>query len=539
MLECWDNLALRRHFGNDLLLTLLHTALSLQWEPADRPPATPKIQDLPRALAALSAGPGTRPVPDPESLAGLTLLPATLRIRLLDAIHQRLGPAEPLPRERWLRAYLRALGLGCSVLPSRYRAQRLLARAATHATEIIEGHLRERWRAQRPADPRWWELLFQLFRAGGEQGLLAIRIRSLAGEPGSLGRTLARVLLESAANPFAWETETHPHRERLLDLIVQDCHLLPAASPSAYAEGRPGRFLVDAAAASAPRPPEEAPAQRSVDFPPQWWVLDASGGLSRLAEIRRSLALGVPPERIHPQLAEIPEPARSVTVQRLEHILQRGGRREPRRPPARPRNMRLVLGLEEVVRHHFAQRWSRPHDTRALDSTFRLQSEMGTRPAPAAPEPWTALEENPHGCRLRGTRGTDHNPVGQVVGLVPEGASHWGGIPELQPALVRWFQRGEDEDIEAEIGLERLPAHPRDCWLRLTGQARPLGPEWPTLWFPPDDGSLGLLLTVPGLFRRGGRALARMDDREWPLTLVQIQERGMHFELIEAREGGP
>lgn len=534
MLEWLDNVALRRQFGTPLL-NLLHTALSLQWEPADRPPATPKIQDFNRALAALSAGPGARPVPDPESLAGLGVLPATLRIRLLDAIHQRLGPAETLPRERWLVAYLRTLSMGCSLLPSRYRAQRLMARAATHATEIIEGHLRERWRAQRPADPRWWDLLFQLFRAGGDHGLLAIRIRSLSGEPASLGRTLARVLLETAANPFAWEPETQAARERLLDLIVQDCHLLPAASPSAYAEGQSGRFLVDAAAASQPRPPEVVYRHPPEAPPPQWWVLDASGGLSRLAELRRGLALGVPPERLHPRLREVGEPACSITVQRLERTLQRGNRREARRPPARPRVVRLVLGLEEVVRHHFAQRWSRPHDTHALDSTFRLQSEMGTRPSPASPEPWDVVEENRHGARLRGSPGPDTAPTGYVVGLVPEGSSQWGGIPELQPALVRWFRR-ETEGAGADIGLERLPSRPRDCWLRLTGQSRPLAPEWPTLWFPQTEDGFGLLLTVPGLFRRGGKAVARMDDREWSLTLVQLRERGVHFELIEARE---
>lgn len=519
------------------LLSPLHTALALQWEPEDPPPAPPKIQDLGRAVAALSTGPGVRPVPDPESLAGLHLLPATLRLRLLDAVHNRLGPAEPLPREQWLRAYLHTLVRGCSLLPSRRRALRLLARAATHATEIIEEHLHERWRAQQPPDPRWWDLLFQLFRAGSQQGLMAIRIRSLAGEPASLGRTLARVLLEAAANPFAWEPEAHSHRERLLDLLVQDCHLLPAASPSAYAENRPGRFLVDAAAASAPRPPEVASTQPPGAPPPQWWILDASGALGRLAEIRRGLALGVPPERIHPRLAEIPEPACSITVQRLERILQRSGQREPRRAPARPRTLRLILGLEEVVRHHFAQRWSRPNDTRALDSTFRMQSEMGTRPAPALSEPWTVEEENRSGYRLRGGPPPESTTAGKVVGLVPEGASHWGGIPEIQPALLRWFRR-DQQGPEAEIGLERLPAHPRDCWLRLTGQSRPLAPEWPTLWFPEADNGLGLLLTVPGLYRQGGKAVARMDDREWPLTLVRIRERGLHFELIEARESG-
>jgi hypothetical protein len=473
-------------------------------------------------------------VPDPESLAGLGLLPATLRIRLLDAIHQRLGPDEPIPRQRWLRAYLRTLTMGCTALPSRFRAQRMLARAATHAVEILEGHFREHWRAQQPPDPGWWDLFFQIFRAGRDHGLLPIRIRSLAGEPASLGRILARVLLETAANPFAWEPETHHYREQVLDLLVQDCHLLPAASPSAYAEGRPGRFLVDAATASAPRPPDVVPTRPAATPPPQWWILDAAGSLSRLAELRRGLALGVPPGRLHPLLAEIPQAACATILQRLERILHRGARRAPRRLPGHWHSVRLILGLEEVVRHQFAQRWSQPPDSHALDSTFRLQAEMGTRPTPSAPPIWELEEESRYGARLRGQPEPGLTPTGYVLGLVPETPDHRDRMAELQPALVRWFCYDPEREA-AEIGVETLPTPSRDCWLRPTGQSFPLSQEWPTLWFPGDKDGPDLVLTAPGLFHRGGRAIARIDNQEWALDLVHIQERGIHFELIEVR----
>ena len=514
------------------------TCFPFQWpkgEPAPAGPAKGGIGDL---VAALRAGPDG--VPDPEGgLDPLVILrpravPARLALWLLDQQVQRYQPTSWEVLDRLTDAYLLTALRACRRFPPVVGRRRLVATAALRALRLSDRLFRDRWRAQTAPPADWWRRYLETFRSLGTAHLLAVRCPPLEGGAAlTPHRAAAELLLRAVANPFAWESELIPHLERILAMLAEEVLLFPAASPTAYAEGRPGRFLFDARGDMPPVPPEVFPEVRPDSPSPHWWIVDTGRALTRIGELQRSLALGVPPARVHPLLAEIPSAPRRILLARLEKVLARRHRRNRFRPEVAAQ-AHLAVGLEQAVRHCFAHRWSGSRDPGSLHANVRLQSEMGTRAGAAAGalSSCEVVERSRGGMRLQSRESSFPVLTGKVVTLLEE-EGHGEDRAEPRIAIARWQQRDPGDGL-VQMGLEILNREPQDCWCRVvSGMAASLQ-EHPGILLDTPEGN-PFLLVPPGLFRTGALLTARVDDRDYPLQLLHLQEEGVHFELIEVR----
>lgn len=517
--------------------TPLHARLPLHWPVAAPTPFGRQPSGLRAFLAALRREQRPALVPhghlDPVAIPHLPYLTPRARIALLDRLFIAANPTDPQVIDRFIDAYLLLAAHGFVQIPGISTRRRALAKATLRAVELMNRLFQDAWHRQTAAPPGWWRRFLETFRAAGEARLFAIRRpRFQAGGETTVQHAAAATLLQSAANPFAWEAELYGHLQRLIRLFSEDVLLFPAASPSAYAEGRPGRFVFDVNADRPPAPPEGwgPDSQRATE--PQWWILDTSRVLARLADFRRNLALGVSPDRVHGVLAEIPDPSRGILLRRLEHILSRPGRRA--RTPGHGQ-AHLVPGLEATVRHGFARRWSGTRDLATLDTNVRLQSEVGTRDrAQTSLNRWQILDRHPSGLRLRGPAPSGPALTGRIAGILEVNENGWPADAPFRAGIVRW-QRTAPEAAETEIGLELLPAPPEDCWCRMVRGPGSTLHEYPALLLPAGQ-EVGPSLLVPaGLYQAGGLVTLRTDSRDQAAELVRILEMGVHFEHLEVR----
>ncbi|HKJ71318.1 MAG TPA: hypothetical protein VKA55_06160 [Gammaproteobacteria bacterium] len=520
-----------------MAITPLHARLPLEWPAAGPDPLPQGANSLRAVLAIMRGEPATALVPngrlDPVAIPRLPHITARGRLALLDRLYAGAAPTDPLVIDRFIDAYLLLATRGFLQIPGLSTRRRALAKATLRAVELMHLLFRDTWHRQEAIPAGWWHRFLETFRAAGEARLFTIRRPLLRARKDTTVQDAARgILLQAAANPFAWEPELVPALERLLDLLASQVLLFPAASPSAYAEGRPGRFLFDAAGDQAPIPPEGIPPAAAPGRPRRWWILDATRVLARLSEFRRHLALGVSPERVHRLLADIPEPSRGILLRRLERLLSRPERRTRGTGGGQTH---LISGLEQTVRHGFARRWGGTGDITTLDTQVRLQSEFGTRGGGPSPlRPWRIVDRTPCGVHLAGPTPAGPPLVGHVAGLFFNGAEQAGSGEDFRAAIIRWQRSLPDED-EAEVGVETFPGLPEDCWCRMVRGPGSTLHEYPALLLPScgDDGPS--LLLPPGLFQPGGVITLRTDDRDQSAELARLLEMGVHFERVEIR----
>jgi hypothetical protein len=510
--------------------------LPLAW-PQERPVAAPGEPGIATYLSAIRARAANRPFPaeqlDPVAIPYFRGLPSGARLRLLDQLYRIQHPSRPELLDRFIDAYLLLAEGGFLNLPGRGR--QLAGVATCRALEAMDHLFRLHWRRLHTVPTPLWQRFMATFRAAGKARLFPVRTPSLEGGSSlSPIRVATEILLRSVANPFAWEPDITPSLDRLLALLTENVLLFPAASPSAYAKNRSGRFVVDASGSYPPVPPEglvSPPLPGEDDLHPRWWIIDTSPALNRLATFRRSLSLGVPADRVHPSLAEIPPATRRVLLDRLERILSRRSR-TPSTPEPGQRAARLVVGLEQTVRHNFARRWSGSGDPTALATHVRMQGEMGTQTAqrPMVQE-WQVLDSGRGGLRLQSSLVPDRTLIGQVALLLDrEGQSE----PTL--ALVRW-QRILAHEGTTEVGLEQLKGIPKDCWCRVGWGSGPSLQEHPAIFLAPAK-ALPELICPAGLFQPGGTCTIRTDNRNHSVKLLRLREADVHFERIEVQLQG-
>ncbi|MFA9460770.1 hypothetical protein [Thiohalorhabdus methylotrophus] len=524
-----------------MALPSLHTRLPLEWS-EDLPEPVPPTEKprFGRYLEVLREHPDSRPLgpeePDPVGLAALQHIPGSLRLRFLDKLYAAFRPTEPARLDRFIDAYLLLARQGFSILPIRSRSRRRLAQATTHALELMQILFRAHWHQNRIPPREWWARFLATFRGAGAAHLFAVRGPSLVGDTATTPlRPSARLLLQAATNPHAWESELHAHLEQFLQLLSEDVLLFPAASPSAYVESRRGRFVFDAAGDQPPVLPDGLDPRKPTAkaHAPDWWIIDASRALSRLTELRRNLDLGAAPARLHPLLAETPEAPRRILLQRLERILGRGNRRR-RTPLPVPRPVHVAVGMEQAVRHCFAGRWSRSGDPATLKANVRLQSEVLAHPS-ATPEAggWEAVEWDEAGIRLRGQGVGSGTLVGKPVLILDLEESPDTSTPRMQAGLVRWHQ-----DLPAsggvQAGVELLPGHLHDGWCRISWSMGNALQEQPVLLLTQSQGPTSMLMPA-GLFRSGAPFNIRIDNRDRLGEMIQLAEPGVHFEHVHVR----
>lgn len=513
-----------------LQLALLPTDASEPKAPSWRTTAS-----LLRALLSRPSHRGSRPLddPDPGAVTGLPGLPARLRLVLLDRLFRAMERRDPPVLERFAEAYLGLGQRGVSRLPG-VGGRAVLARLALRTIELAARQLAGYWRDRVAPPPELWTRLLTTFREAAAAGLLTRRSRDLSGAiRTTIGARMARTGLEAVANPYAWEPELYPHLQRFLDLLAEEVLLFPASSPSAFAEARTGRFVMDLNAATGPHLPGPGAGAESNPGQAQWWVLDASRVLDRLRDMNRALQLGVPPDRIHGELPGIPDPARRILMDRLAWHLKRESTRP--RSPGSGGSVELIAGLEPAVRFCFAWRWSAQGDPRSLDRRIRLQTEVGTggRPPPGL-SPWEVVERSQSGVRLRGKGPPDSALVGQAVMIntVPDKTDTAEEPPRA--GIVRW-QRNEASGLGSELGVELLRGSPRDCWCRPSrGAGSPLQ-EHPGLWLPGEATAWDSLVLPSGLARQGERMTVRADEEQPVVEVQAVEERGVHFDRVTIR----
>ncbi|SCY60173.1 hypothetical protein [Thiohalorhabdus denitrificans] len=522
--------------------TWLHTRLPL--DPSEPPGPTPAPSERPRLgayLDAIKAGNADVPLrteePDPLGLAELHTVPAVLRLRLLDRLYATFRPTDTERLERFINAYAFLARSGFSSLPFPSRGRRNLARSCAHALELMQAQFRGYWRRHLMPPTRWWGRFLATFRATGSAQLFSVRCPTLEGRGGTTPlHPAARTLLQATANPFAWEPELQPYLETMLDLLSRDVLLFPATSPSAYVEGGRGRFVFDAAGDHPPALPDGQDPRGLFpdDHTPKWWIIDASRALARVSELRRGLALGASPERLHPGLADIPRSTRQILLQRLERILGRDPRRRRTRL-AKPRRVSLAVGLEQAVRHSFAGRWTPNRDPASLQANVRLQSEPRTHPPyPADPGTWEAIEWEETGLRLRGTRTDSLRLVGQPVLIMDSAApSSEGPAAPMRAGLIRW-QQGSPNGERTEAGVELLPGSLHDGWFRISWRMGTSLQEQPVLLLTGSKVPPSLLMPA-GLFRAGTAFTIRIDDQDRLGEMIRLLEMGIHFEHVQVR----
>jgi len=518
----------------------LHARLPINWPVAPPTPFGPGPNGLRAILAALRRDLGYELVPngplDPVAIPHLPNLTSRGRLALLDRLHAAARPTDPQVIDRFIDAYLLLANRGFVQIPGSPR-RRALAKATLRAVELMNRLFRDAWHRQMAAPPGWWRRFLETFRAAGEARLFAIRRPLFQGaDETTVLHAAGATLLHSATNPFAWEPELVPYLERLVNLFGEDVLLFPAASPSAYAEGRPGRFVFDVNDDHPPGLPERWAPRSRVGRERTWWIMDTSRVLARIAEFRRNLALGISPERIHATLADIPEPSRGILLRRLEKVLSRSSRRG--RSPSQGQ-AHVVPGLEATVRHSFARRWSGTRDPSILDTNVRLQSEVGTRGSGrSALHRWQIMDRHPTGMRLHGPDFSGPPIIGQVAGVLeidPDGRPSDGA---LRAGIVRW-QRASAEEKGTEIGLELFPQSPEDCWCRMARGPGSTLHEYPALLLPAGSRQGPSLLLPAGLFQAGGLVTLRTDNQDQLAELIQVLEMGVHFEHIEVRLNRP
>lgn len=515
----------------------LHARLPLNWPVTEPTPFDSDPGGLRAIRAALGRDPGQALVPhgnlDPVHILSLPYLTNRGRLALLDRLFRAADPGDPQVIDRFIDAYLLLAYRGFAQVPGISPRRRALAQTTLRAVELMNRLFRDTWHRQMAPPAGWWRRFLETFRAAGEARLFAIR-RPRFLDRGETTPLFAagETFLEAAANPFAWEPELRGHLHRLLGLFSSDVLLFPAASPSAYAQGQRGRFVFDVADDHGPATPESWEGHTAPTARPDWWILDTSRVLARLADFRRNLALGVPPARVHEVLAEIPESSRAILLRRMEGILARPERRTRHRDSGQAH---MVIGLEQTVRHRFARRWTGTRDLTILDTNVRLQSEVGTRDQErTALRRWQVLDHNAQGMRLRGPIVPGSSVTGRVAGVLESDA---GGSPAdsaFQAGLVRW-QRIDAGGNRTEIGLELLPGPPEDCWLRMMRGPGSILHEYPGLLLAPESETGTSLLVAAGLFQAGGLLTLRRDDRDHTAEMVRILEFGVHFERIEIR----
>jgi len=508
--------------------------LPLAW-PGERPTAAPGGPGVSTYLSAIRSRAANRPFPaehlDPMAIPHFRGLPGGIRLRLLDQLYRIQHPSRPELLDRFVDAYLLLAEGGFLNLPGRGR--QLAGTATCRALEAM-GHLfRLHWNRLHTVPTPLWQRFMATFRAAGKARLFPVRTLSLGGGTAlSPIRAATDILLRSVANPFAWEPDITPSLDRLLALLNENVLLFPAASPSAYAKNRSGRFVVDASGRYPPVPPEglaSPPLPGEDGLHPSWWVIDTSPALNRLAAFRRSLSLGVPADRVHPTLGEIPPATRRVLLDRLERILSRTSRTPSTPEPGEP--ARLVVGLEQTVRHNFARRWSGSGDTTALATHVRMQGEMRTQTAqPPTVQEWQVLDTGRGGLRLRTPVIPDRALIGQVALLLER-----EGQPESGPtlALVRW-QRIIAQEGATEVGLEQLKGDPKDCWCRVGWRSGPSLQEYPAVLLTPNQ-DLPELVCPAGLYQPGATGTIRTDNRSHSVKLLRLREADVHFERIEVQ----
>ncbi|HKL77347.1 MAG TPA: hypothetical protein VJ985_03140 [Gammaproteobacteria bacterium] len=503
--------------------------------PGERPEPAPGSPGLSTYLAALRRHPTDRALSperlDPVAIPLFKTLPVSSRLRLLDGLFQRQRPLRSEHLDRFIEAYLVLAERGAWRFPGRGR--RTIGIATTRALELMSRLFRQHWRHLHAVPGPWWQRFMATFRAAGEARLYPVRATGLAGTDGLTPMRVATdLLLRSVANPFAWEPDIHASVDRLLHVLGEDVLLFPAASPSAYAKHQSGRFVVDAAGRHPPVPPEgldPSPASDGPPVHPRWWIIDTAPALDHLARLRRNLALGVPAERVHPVLPEIPPASRRVILERLERILSRRARTESARPTQD--QLQLVAGLETAVRHNFARRWSHTDDPAALAARVRMQSEMGTRTA-AEPvvQTWEVLDTGRNGLRLRGDTPPEPPLIGRIALLletIPDGTTQPG------VALVRW-QRIAPDGAATEIGLERLRGQMADCWCAVGWRSGAAFQEHPAILLTATGDSPELLCPA-GLFKSGALGTIRTDNQNRSVEFIRLREADVHFERIEVR----
>ncbi len=511
------------------------SCLPFRW-PAEEPAPFPQARTgLPDLIAGVRGAPGWELAPegplDPVAIARARPIPGGLALRLLDRLYHLHQPVSPVVLDRFIDAYLLTALRGCRGIQPRGRRRRHTATAALRAMQLMDDLFRSRWQKQMSPPAEWWKRFLETFRSLGTAHLLAVRCPSLYPGPSlSPLRVASGLLLRAVSDPFAWEPELFPHLDRLLGTLADEVLLFPAESPTAYAEGRPGRFLFDTNSALPPVPPEILDDARPSNGSPQWWIMDAGRPLARIAEHRRSLALGISPAKVHPLFSEIPDAPRRILLERLERILGRTHRRaRPVREAAT--TVHLAVGLEQAVRHCFAHRLSGSADPGSLHTNVRLQSEVGTRGGTAENglAEWQVIERTRDGMRLRGPVPAGPPLTGRVVVVLnPRNRSE---SSEVRVGIVRWEQI-DPQAQTAHLGLEVLKASPQDCWCRtVSSMGTPLH-EHPGLLL---EERPSVLLVPAGLFQSGAMLAARVDDRDHPVQLLRLQEEGVHFELIEVR----
>jgi len=508
------------------------TRLPLIW-PGERPVPAPGGPGMPIYMAAIRRRAANRPLPadqlDPVAIPHFRGLPGGLRLSLLDQLYRIQRPDRPEILDRFIDAYLLLAEGGFLNLPGRGRH---LAGTATCRSLEAMGHLfRMHWTRLHTVPGPQWQRFMATFRAAGQARLFPARAPSLAsGAPLSPIGAATNILLRSVANPFAWEPDITPSLDRLLGLLAENVLLFPAASPSAYAKNRSGRFVVDASGQHPPVPPEglaSPPLPGEGDIRPRWWIIDTAPALNRLASFQRSLSLGIPAERVHPALGEIPAATRRVLLDRLQRILSRSSRTPSHSPSGE--QAKLVVGLEQTVRHTFAHRWSGSGDTQALATHVRMQSEMGTQTVDgSAVQEWEVLDTGRGGLRLRTPMVPQRALIGQVA-LLLEGQRQ----PEQGPtlALVRW-QRILAHKGATEVGVEELKGTPADCWCRVGWGTDPALQEHPAILLTASQ-ELPELVCPAGLFQAGAPCTIRTDNWNHRAKLLRLREADVHFERIE------
>ncbi|MFP4560463.1 MAG: hypothetical protein ACLFRB_10915 [Thiohalorhabdus sp.] len=524
--------------------TWLHTRLPL--DPSRLPDPTPSGRPrLGVYLDAIKAGAPDAPPrseePDPLGLVALHHVPAGLRLKLLDRLFATFQPTDAARLERFINAYAFLARSGFSPFPTPSRGRRRLAQSCAHALELMQAQFQGYWRRHLIPPSRWWVRFLSTFRAAATAQLFSVRCPALE-ERGNITplRPATRTLLQATANPFAWEPELQPYLETLLDLLSREVLLFPATSPSAYVEGGRGRFVFDAAGGHPPALPDGQDPQwlSPDDHTPKWWIIDASRALAHVSEIRRGLALGASPERLHPGLAEIPRSTRQILLQRLERVLGRDPRRRRINLP-KPRRVSLAFGLEQAVRHSFAGRWTPTRDPASLRANVRLQSEPRTRPPYTGDaDSWEAIEWEKTGLRLRGTRTGSPRLVGQPVLIMDSQAPPSGSSPApMRGGIVRWRQDSPNGE-RTEAGVELLPGRLHDGWLRISWRMGASLQEQPVLLLTGPQ-ALPTLLMPSGLFRAGTAFTLRIDDQDRLGEMVQLLETGVHFEHVQVRLEAP
>lgn len=516
----------------------LNARLPLSWPVTEPAPLAPGANGLRAILASAHRYTGRELAPygelDPVAIPGLPYLPARIRLALIDRLYATARPSDPAVIDRFIDAYLLLAYRGFAQVPWISPRRRALAQTTLRAVELMNELFRANWHRQTAAPAAWWQRFLETFRAAGQARLLAIR-RPLfqSRDQTTILRAATTTLLYSAANPFAWEQEIQGYLQPLLGLLAEEALLFPAASPSAYAEARTGRFVFDVGRGIPPTMPESLPPRRPREPKPSWWILDTKRVLARLSDFRRNLALGAPPERVNAVLADIPEPSRSILLRRLENILGRPRRRSRSQAEG---EIRLVAGLEQTVRHLFAHRYSSDRDTRALDTNVRLQSERRTQlSGQSGLLTWRIQDRHTDGMRLWAPMPSGEVLIGRACGVMETGGNGPEGMDSFRAGIIRW-QRIEPESEGTAVGVDLLPGPTLDAWCRILQGPGSTLQEHPALLLEADPDNGASLLLPSGLFRAGTLVTLRTDDRERPAELLRVIERGVHFEHIAIRK---